>query len=182
MSLNAAERIAGEDHAALWAKTIALAARNAVEDLHAQGAFTDEQAPALNRRLRDHAYEALIAIRWVGRDQDEDAFTACLLDLIDDWEHDPLRAALRSAITNAVREFADAKGFDAETAMRLEHAAVDGALEVVDLYDRLGEREARWQLAFLISSIPSYWEPPQLKASLRMMLEDARAVRRGRAR
>lgn len=44
---------------ALAAKVIALAARNGVEDLHADGAFSDKQAPALNRRIRSRIYEVL---------------------------------------------------------------------------------------------------------------------------
>lgn len=39
------------------ATMIALAARNGVEDLHAAGAFSDEQAQALNRRIRGRIYE-----------------------------------------------------------------------------------------------------------------------------
>ena len=68
-------------------------------------------------------------------------------------------------------EFADAEGIDVETAERLTGAAVDGALEVVDLYYRLDQSEAREQLAFLIISIPCYWEPPQLSPSFKAMLE-----------
>jgi hypothetical protein len=104
-----AERIACEDHATLWAKTIALAARNGVEVLHAAGGFTDRQAPALNRRLRDHAYEVLIALRRMDPRRGDDPFSAYLIDLIDDQEEDWLRAALKGAVTNAVREFADAE-------------------------------------------------------------------------
>lgn len=43
------------------AKLIALAARNGVEDLHAKGAFSDRQAPALNRLLRGWIYEFFLA-------------------------------------------------------------------------------------------------------------------------
>jgi hypothetical protein len=38
-----------QDGDAIFAKMIALAARNGVEDLHANGAFSDQQAPAPNR-------------------------------------------------------------------------------------------------------------------------------------
>lgn len=153
-----------------------------VKDLHAAGAFTDQQAPALKRRLRGHAYEVLIALRRMDSRRDDD-FSAYLIDLIDDWEEDPLCAALGSAIADAVREFADADGIDAETAARLERAALDGALGVVDLYYRLDQPEARRELALLIISIPSYWEQPQVSPSFRTMLED-RSVppRAGRAR
>jgi hypothetical protein len=43
----------GSDYDAVLAKVIALAARNGVEDLHAAGAFSNQQAPSLNRRLCD---------------------------------------------------------------------------------------------------------------------------------
>jgi hypothetical protein len=48
--------------AVLSAMVIAMAARNAVEDLHAGGAFTDQQAPALNRRLRNRVYAVTLAL------------------------------------------------------------------------------------------------------------------------
>jgi hypothetical protein len=102
MPVDLAARISSEDHATLWGKVIALAARNGVEGLHAQGAFSDEQAPALNRRLRGYAYEVLIAIRRLDASRDDDRFTAYLLDLIDDWEQDPLGAALGRAVASAV--------------------------------------------------------------------------------
>ena len=171
MPFDLAERIANEDHATMWAEVIALGARNGVEDLHAAGAFTDDQAPVLNWRLRGHAYEVLIALRSMDSRRDDDPFTAYLIDVIDDRPQDPLRAALGSAIANAMSEFADAEGIDVETAERLTGAAVDGALEVVDLYYRLDQSEAREQLAFLIISIPCYWEPPQLSPSFKAMLE-----------
>jgi hypothetical protein len=181
--LDLAERVASEDHATLWAKTIALAARNGVEDLHAAGAFSDGQAPALNRWLRGHVYEVLMALRRMDARRVDDPFTAYLVDLIDDEEEDWLRAALKGAVSNAVREFADPEAIDAETAARLEQAAVDGALEVVELCYSLDQPDARRRLAFLISSIPGYWEPPQLSRSFSVMFEDRSApARRGTAR
>lgn len=181
MLVDLAARISSEEHATLWAKVIALAARNGVEALHAQGAFSDEQAPALNRRLRGRAYEVLIAIRRMDASRDEDQFTAYVLDLIDDWEQDPLRAALGRAIANAVWEFADAAEIDAQTAAQLEEAAVAGALEVVELYYRLDHQQARRQLAFLMISIPSYWERPQPSPSFEAMLKGRPARRPSRA-
>jgi hypothetical protein len=178
-----AQRIAGEDHATLWAKTIALGARNGVEYLHAAGAFTDEQALALKCRLRSDAYEVLTALRRMDSRRADDPFSAYLIELTGDCRGDPLCAALRSAITNAVREFADAERIDAETAARLEHAAIDGAFEVVELYYRLDQPDGRRQLAFLINSIPSYWEQPPVSPAFGAMLEDRSAPPRpGRAR
>jgi hypothetical protein len=67
-------------------------------------------------------------------------------------------------------EFADAEEIDAHTAAQLEEAAVGGALEVVELYYRLDQQQARRQLAFLTISIPPYWEPPQVSRSFEAML------------
>jgi hypothetical protein len=181
MPFDLAERIAREDHTTLWPKTIALAARIGVEDLHAAGAFTDEQAPALNRRLRGHAYEVLIALRRMDSCRNDDPFAAFLIDLIDDRGEDPLCAAVGSAITNAVSEFADAEGIDVATTARLAHAAVDGALEVIDLYHRLDQPAVRRALAFLIISIHSYWEQRHVSPSFRAMLEDRHAASPGQS-
>jgi hypothetical protein len=43
------------------AMIVALAVRNGVEDLHAEGVFSDAQAPDFNRGVRNGLYEALVA-------------------------------------------------------------------------------------------------------------------------
>jgi len=176
MPFDLAERIANEDHAAMWAEVIALGARNGVEDLHAAGAFTDDQAPVLNWRLRGHTYEVLIALRSMDSRRDDDPFTAYLIDVIDDRPQDPLRAALGSAIANAMSEFADAEGIDVETAERLTGAAVDGALEVVDLL--LSPRSVRSGRA---AGVPDHLDPLLLGAAatqpiFKAMLERGEAL------
>jgi hypothetical protein len=170
MQQRVAAILASEEPTTLWAKLIALSARNRVEDLHTQGAFTDQQAPALNSRLRNHAYQALVAIKRMDSRHDDNPFTAYLLELIDDWEQDPVCAAVSAAVANAVWEFAAAEAIDAHTAARLEEAAVAGTLEVIDLYYRLDEREARRRLACLMVAIPKYWEPPQPSEAFQALL------------
>src|ERR1700689_780857 len=66
---------------AMWAKLIALGARNGTEDLHVAGAFSDRQAPALNRCLRGRIYEVLIALRRLDSDQADDPYRRYLEDL-----------------------------------------------------------------------------------------------------
>lgn len=90
------------DNDAVLAKVIALAARNGVEDLHAAGAFSDQQAPSLNRRLRGRVYELLIATRHRDSSQRHDPFTAYVDDLAHGYTGSHITAALQGAIAQAV--------------------------------------------------------------------------------
>jgi len=64
-----------QDTDAVIAKMIAVAARNGVEDLHADGAFSDQQAPLLNQRIRSRIYELLVASRRSDPRRTDDPFT-----------------------------------------------------------------------------------------------------------
>ena len=90
------------DFEVILAKMIALAARNGVEDLHANGAFSDLQAPALNSRLRGRVYELLIATRHRNSSRRRDPFTAYVDDLAHGYTGSHAAAALQGAIARAV--------------------------------------------------------------------------------
>lgn len=123
----------GDEFSVLAAMTIGMAARNAVETLHASGAFSDKQAPALNRRLRNRAYEILLAVQFlaeIGHDDRLAEFVAdrAALDGQTGEAIDPIKA-MRGAIRTAVRDFAVAEQLSKATADDLEIAAVEGATD-----------------------------------------------------
>ncbi len=57
---------------------IAMAARNWMEDLHVTGAFSDAQAPALNRRVRDRTYTVELALLRTDRSNPDHALVELL--------------------------------------------------------------------------------------------------------
>lgn len=114
------------DNDAVLAKMIALAARNGVEDLHTDGAFSDRQAPSLNRRLRSRVYELLIVTRHRDSSKPHDPFTSYLDDLAHGYTAGHFTAALQGAVARAVDEFAAAEAIDQNTARQLREAAIKG--------------------------------------------------------
>jgi hypothetical protein len=143
-------QVSGEDFAAWAALVIGVSTRNAVEDLHAAGAFSDRQAPAFNRGIRNRAYEVLLALQALAETGYDDRLVEFLDDQAtrdgqtNDETIDPL-AAMRGAIKGAVRDFAEAEHVPKATADKLETTAVAGATD-----------------AFKALRNPSYWELPEV--------------------
>ncbi len=172
------------EFAVLAAMTIAMSARNWVEDLHAAGSFSDAQAPALNRRLRNRAYEVLMALEHFDRDRSDAlaGFLASRAELDEQTDHDvePI-AALRGAIRKAVRDFARVEQLPASAAERLEEAAVAGATDAYRRLQTINEQTSAMQISYLASMVPRYWEVPTIDPRLKGLfvsgrLTDASAV------
>jgi hypothetical protein len=167
------------DYDAVLAKVIALAARNGVEDLHAAGAFSNQQAPSLNRRLRGRVYELLIATRHRDSSRRHDPFTAYVDDLAHGYTGSHATAALQGAIARAVDEFAAAEAIDPNTARQLREAAIKAAVSAYKTMNRLSrgrskdEERDRSSAEFWLTSIPDYWEEPTLRPEFQAMLDGA---------
>lgn len=174
------------DNDAVLAKVIALAARNGVEDLHAAGAFSDQQASQLNRRLRNQVYELLIATRHRDANRRHDPFTAYVDGLASGYTGSHAAAALQGAIARAVDDFAAAEAIDTDTVRRLREAAIKGALTAHKTLNRLSrgksknEQQDRAAAEFWIMSIPTYWEEPEVSPELQAVLDSARPTLGGR--
>jgi hypothetical protein len=164
------------DFDASLAKMIALAARDGVEDLHAGGAVSDRQAPALNRRLRGRIYELLIATRHRDPGRRNDPFTGYVHDLARGHRGGLAAAALQGAIAQAVDDFAAAEAVDSDTARQLREAAVKAALvayKTVNRLSRSGSKDERDRRAaeYWLMRIPSYWEEPAVSPEFQKMLD-----------
>lgn len=166
-----------QDVDAAIAKMIALAARNSVEDLHAGGAFSDQQAPSLNRRIRGRIYELLIARRQGDPSRDDDPLTQYVDDFAQGHSGGRAVAALQGAVAHAVDAFAADEAIDAATATKLRKAAVKGAVEAHNTVTRLSlgrskdEEHDRFAVEFWLGSIPSYWEEPAVSPAFQKMLD-----------
>jgi hypothetical protein len=156
----------GEDFAAWAALVIGMSTRNAVEDLHAAGAFSDHQAPAFNRGIRNRAYEVLLALQALADTGHDDR----LVEFLDDQATcdgqagetiEPL-AAMRGAIREAVRDFAKAEHVPKTTADKLETTAVAGAAEAFKALRSLDKPASAEAASYLARLIPPYWEPPEV--------------------
>jgi hypothetical protein len=157
------------DLEAMWAKLIALGARNGTEDLHVAGVFSDRQAPALNRRLRGRTYEALIALSRLDPDRADDPYRHYLQDLAAGSSREPTQAAVAGAVARAVEDYAAAENADAATAAALAETAIDGALNHLDALWQFDDTNMQRSLAFFISAIPMYWEHPQVSPEFRAL-------------
>lgn len=159
------------------AKIVAIGARNGVEDLHAAGAFSDPQAPAFNRRIRNRAYETLLAVHHSHATTDADWFTKYVDQLADGHSGGRTAVALRGAIERAVDDFADAEAIDQATARKLRRAAVKGAVDAYTTLSRLSLGRSKDQekdqraVEFWLRSIPSYWEEPEVSPEFQTMLD-----------
>jgi hypothetical protein len=165
----------GADFATWAALVVGMSTRNAVEDLHAAGAFSDQQAPAFNRRIRNRAYEVLLALQALA----ETGYDDRLVEFLDDHAMrdgetgetiEPL-AAMRGAIRAAVRDFAKAEGVPQRTADKLEAAALDGATDAFKALRSLDEDESMNAVIYWGTGIPSYWEMPEVAPELRELFD-----------
>ncbi len=164
-----------QDADAIFAKMIAVAARNGVEDLHTDGAFSDQQAPALNRRVRGRIYEVLIAVRRGDLSRDDDLFTDYLWKLAGDHQRDLARAAVQGAVAKAVDEFAGVETIDSDIARQLRQAAIKEALFAFETLLQLhrGDPEARKDVAYWLWLVPDYWEEPVVSPEFQTVLDIA---------
>lgn len=159
------------------AKMIAVAARNGVEDLHSAGAFSDKQAPALNRRIRGRIYELLLATRRRDVKRNDDPFTRYVDSLAEGHKGGKTVAALQGAIARAVEEFAGAQAIDAKTAAQLRKAATNAAIEAWKTATRLSLGRAKNQqkdtlaVNWWLRSIPDYWEEPEGSPQFQALLD-----------
>jgi hypothetical protein len=74
---------------------------------------------------------------------------------------DPL-AATRGAIRSAIRDFAKAERVPKAKADELETAAVEGATEAFKALRSLDKRKSMDEVIYLGTSIPAYWELPEI--------------------
>jgi hypothetical protein len=169
---------------AVIAKTIALAARNGVEDLHVAGAFSDRQAPSLNRRIRGRIYELLVATRRRDLSRDTEPLTMYVDDLAQGHKGGHAVAALQGAVGRAVDDFAAAEAIDTATATKLRKAAIKGAVEGYKTVTRLSlsrskdEERDHFAVEFWLRSIPSYWEEPVVSPEFQKLLDASAHDRR----
>lgn len=164
------------DNDAVLAKVIALAARNGVEDLHATGAFSDRQAPSLNRRLRGRVYELLIATRHRDSSRRHDPFTTYVDDLARGYTGSHITAALQGAIARAVDDFAAAEAIEPDTARQLREAAIKGALVAYKTVGRVSRGKPKDEhdqqaVQFWLISIPEDWEDPEVSPEFQTVLD-----------
>jgi hypothetical protein len=158
---------------------IALAARNGAEDLHAAGAFSDQQAPVLNRRIRGRVYELLLATHRRDYRRDDDPLDKYITDLAHGHRGGQTVAALQGAVARAVDDFAAAEAIDTTTATKLRKAAIKGAVEAYKTATRLSlgrskdEERDRFAVDFWLRSVPSYWEEPEVSPEFQTMLDRA---------
>jgi hypothetical protein len=156
-----------------------VAARDGVEDLHAAGAFTDQQAPSLNRRVRGRIYEALIATGRRDSRLPSDPFTAYVDNFADRYKGSHGTAAIKGAVAQAVDDFAAAEAIDSTIARQLREAAIKGAMEAYTIVRRLdmgrtqNEQDDQAAVSYWINRIPKYWEEPEVGPELQRLLDRA---------
>jgi hypothetical protein len=161
------------------AKVIALAARNGVEDLHTTDAFSDRQAPSLNRRLRGQVYELLIATRHRDSSRRRDPFTVYVDDLAHGYAGSHITAAIQGAIARAVDEFAAAEAIDPDATRQLQQAAIKGALVAYKTVGRVSrgrpkDEHDQQAVQFWLMSSPEDWEEPVLSPEFQRLLDSNR--------
>lgn len=163
----------GDEFAVLAAMTIAMAARNAVEDLHVTGAFSNKQAPALNRRFRNRAYEVMCVVQALPDTGHDDQLVELLADraALDGETGEAIEpiAALCGAIRAAVRDFAEVEQLPAAVAKELEATAVAGAASAFQCWQTIEAPHSTAQISYLARLIPPYWELPEIAPELRDM-------------
>lgn len=169
-ALPRARNTRGVDIDVLWSKVIAVAARNWMEELHVAGAFSDRQAPALNRAIRNRIYEVLVAWRLCVPAHTSNRFTIYLCDLTTGGDPEWPRSAVSRAVAQAIHGLAAAEFIEGEAAAELEKTATAGAQSAVDALLCFDEQAQR-QVAHLISMIPDYWEAPQIGPDFRTVFE-----------
>jgi hypothetical protein len=163
---------------------LATGARKGVEDLHAAGAFTDSEAPALNRAMRSALYEAwLVAGESVNeRRSDTDLFQERCWELMHEFDESDvadctIEHVLSAACHRTAREFVQAKGTSDDEAYDFATAAMGEMRSYYRLGDRVVVGEASdddvrlFDLA--VGLIADYWEPAELSAEFAQLLDES---------
>ncbi len=178
-----AEALPTHNYEAVLAKIIALAARNGVENLHAAGAFSDQQAPALNRRIRGRVYELLLATH--RRDyRHDDPLDKYINDLAQGYRGGRTVAALQGTVARAIDDFTAAEAIDTTTATKLRKAAIKGAVEAYKTVTRLSlgkskdEERDSFAVDFWLRSIPPDWEEPEVSPEFQKVLDSTKPRQR----
>jgi hypothetical protein len=144
-----------------------------MEDLHVGGAFSDRQAPTLNRATRNRVYEVLVAWRRCDLSQPNDPFATYLNTLATAGDPEWPRSAIRGAIATATHDFATAESIDQTTATRLQEKATEGAQFAVGQLLHFERRQAEDEVAYLMTMIPNYWEEPEVGPDFASLLVDS---------
>jgi hypothetical protein len=148
-----------------------MAARNWVEELHVAGAFSDSQAPTLNRAIRNRVYEVLKAWRRCNPKRKGNRFNAYLNELATDPDEEWPRSAVSGAVARAIREFAAAEHVQPAIAAELQEVAAAGAQSAIaELLD--SDQDAQRRIAWLVYMLPDYWEPCMIGEEFRALLEN----------
>jgi hypothetical protein len=155
------EEFTALDVAAQQAVLAAVLVRNGVEDLHADGAFDDGQAPILNRLVRQEMFQACTSAEIGGPAHDDYLFEVAE-DGHEEAGDDFRRVCLTGAAARAVWAFAEVEGLDDQTAEALADAAQ------VAICNEDEERAMLTPMgAQLLFSYISVWEPPELSEEYR---------------
>lgn len=163
---------------------LALGARNGVENLHAEGAFDDDDAPRLNRGMRNALYEAWVALREGVDEQRSNAawfqeYCWEQLEHLDEHEasDDTMRDVLAGACMHAASQFMLDSGADAAEADEFASAATQHMLEYYELMDRVMHASAtgtdHGEFAMAVGMLPDYWEPAELSPDFQAQLDAA---------
>jgi hypothetical protein len=157
------------------AKMLALGVRNGLEDLHCDGAFSDSEAPRLNRAVRNRIFEVLAAVA-IGYSQDEEGKAATAFDWLftsypTSEDGDIYFGIAPFAVERAIEEFA--KETTTPTAMpdRMTEVGRKALIETADMFRRFGrdgeaDEEASFGVRWMDMSLPSYWKEPVPGADL----------------
>lgn len=151
-------------------------------DLHAGGAFTDDDAPVLNRSIRNALFEAWTA------DNSLSAADAPVGPQLRAWYEDQdhpelgdptgteFGNVLASVCRRAVLDVMHTRGADTAEAEELADVATRGVCESYNSWlDVVGtdnpSPEALFAFSFNLASIPDYWEPAELSTEFQELLE-----------
>jgi hypothetical protein len=161
----------GEDQ--FQAQALAMMIRNAVEDLHADGAFGDDLMPAFNRTVRSWLYTIRL-IEQLPTDADLPRKVFKFLRGLRS-DHSVGGAGIIPplyviATDCSVRAFCAENNIPTATCDALAGAANDGLLPFFEALHNDDEETAMRELVFAGAMIPSYWEPAEVLPALGRVL------------
>jgi hypothetical protein len=151
-------------HAVIAAVTV----RNGVEDLHADGAFDDDQAPTFNRLVRQEFFQAFSSVTTSDDPRHVDYLVGLAEDASDLVEDDDFRMlCLTGAAARAVASFGEIEQIGPSALSALTDAAQQSVLGLDDEFATLANPLA---VQFLLSYIAD-WEPPEFSSEYRRLLD-----------
>lgn len=145
-----------DEEARALALLLAISARNGMEDLHAEGAITDAQMPAMNRALRERFYDVLRAVEALM--QADDASGEPLVEWLLDSGSIPSDTDFEEVYADVAYLAVMHEGLrrDLPAVHEIADAAAAGVQETVE---RIQAGDTRG-IAILWRMIPDYWEDP----------------------